>query len=415
MKDNWAPLIPRRQIVYRALKGLVDAKFYTAILISIMLLGTVYLSSVMSSLVGSAIIRNSGTIGLAAARPLHIEGKYIKNDLGQVVHLRGINKHGFEDDARGHWQTPSGGAEYDTFNPTTVAANLDAMKSWGINFIRSYSTAQFWIENTGNHRQIIKDLATMCAEREIYFMYSMWHILPGTGQTRMPFPPHITAREEAVIPSEDAFVDMWRSIANELKGYPNIIFEFWNEPGGTGSLSEWQRVWQKCIDAVRGTGATNLISLHYAYSIWINLDYGNGVTLSYVEDYPLNDTLGNIFYSPHNYRSDIHRTEPTRINCWTYEDLKLGLEMCLVNYTLNTLEIPVMLGEFGPNMWETGTELEHELEYYENLLTICNEWNMSYSPFLWWCTGFPYIQLNCQRNYPPNAAGQILISALSSD
>jgi aryl-phospho-beta-D-glucosidase BglC (GH1 family) len=410
MKDNWNPLIARRQIVYRALKGLGDAKFYTTILISIMLLGTAYLSSAMSSLVSSATIRSSGTVAFSGR--LHIEGKYIKNDLGQIVHLSGINKHGFEDDPRGHWQTRSGGVEWNTFNPTTVAANLDAMKSWGINFIRSYSTAQFWIENTGNHRQIIKDLATMCSERGMYFMYSMWHILPGTDQTRMPFPPHITAREEAVIPSEDAFVDMWRSIADELKDCPNIIFEFWNEPGGTGSLSDWQRVWQRCIDAVRGTGATNLISLHYAYSIWMNLDYGNGVTLSYVEDYPLNDTLGNIFYTPHNYRSDIHRTVPERINCWTYEDLKLGFEMCLVDYVLNTLQIPVMIGEFGPNMWQTGEELEHELDYYENCLTIFNEWEMSYSVFWWWLTG-QYQHLTTARNYQPNIAGEILINALS--
>jgi len=411
MKDNWNPLNARRQIVYRALKGLVDTKFYTTILISIMLLGTAHLSSVMSSLAGSATIRSSGTIALFGLQ-LHIEGKYIKNDLGQVVHLRGINKHGFEDHPSGHWQRPNGNVDWNTFNPTVVAANLDAMKSWGINFIRSYSTAQFWIENTGNHRQIIKDLATMCAERGMYFLYSMWHILPGTDQTRMPFPPYITANEEAVIPDEATFVNMWGSIADELKGYSNVIFEFWNEPA-CSNQSDWHRVWQDCIDAVRATGATNLISIHWGYSIWMNLNYGNGLTLSYVEDYPLNDTLGNIFYSPHNYRGDIHRTVPSRINCWTYADLKLGFEMCLVDYVLNTLQIPVILGEFGPNMWQTGTELEHELEYYGNCATICNEWEMGYSPFWWWLTG-QYQHLTTEPNYQPNTAGEILINALSS-
>ena len=416
MKVNWDSLIARRQTVNRAVKGLVNAKVYTPILISIMLLGTVYLPPVISSLAGNAIIRNSGTI--AYIRPLHIEGKYIKNDLGQIVHLRGINKHGFEDHPSGHWQDPDGSIDWNNFDPEIVAVNLDAMKSWDITLLRAYSTAQFWMENTGNHRQIVKDLATMCAGRGIYLIYSMWHILPDSDQTRMPFPPYITAEEEMVIPTEDAFADMWRSVADELKDYPSVILEFWNEPGPPSGYTEeevmpdLQRVWQECIDAVRETGASNLISIHFGYSIWMNLNYGNGITLSYVEDYPLNDSLGNIFYSPHNYRGDFHRTDP-QVNCWEYDDLKLGLEMCLVDYVLNTLEIPVIIGESGPNMWESGVQLERELAYYENLLTILNEWEMGYAAFWWWPTG-AYQHLIDGPNYQPNAAGEILRNALSS-
>jgi hypothetical protein len=337
-----------------------------------------------------------------AISPLHIEGRWIKNETGDTIVLRGINKHGFEDHPNGHWQTPNGGVDWNTFNPTVVAANLDAMKSWGINCVRSYYTTQFWIENTGNHRQIVKDYATMLSERDMYLIYSMYHDTPG-DQTYFPS-------------DETAFVNMWGSIADELKDYPNVIFEFWNEPNlgdGMSGVDRWQRVWQDCIDAVRATGAENLISVHFKGSIWINIVYGNGDTLSYVETNPLNDPLGNLFYSPHNYRTYYQFQCPGGVKCWEYDDLKLAMQMCEVEHVLNDLQIPVILGEVGPNMWESGEELQHELEYYENLLKICNEWGMGYTTFLWFHSGFPFIHLTTQPNYQPNSAGEILINAIA--
>lgn len=342
---------------------------------------------------------------------LHVDGRWIRDEAGNVVTFYGINKHGFEDNPNGHWMTASGNPEWNTFNPSTVAADLDAIKSWGLNTIRSYSCAQFWIENTDNHRQTIETLATMLEERGMYLIYSMWRVRPTGDQIRMPFPPYLTASGDlAVIPNEGAFVNMWGSIADALKDNPNVIFEFWNEPA-CSNQGDWQRVWQNCIDAIRDTGAKNLISIHWGYSIWMNIKYGNGLTLDYVENYPFTDPEGNIFYSPHNYRSDFHSTEP-RVNCWEYDDLKTGMQMCKVDYVLNTLEIPVIMGEFGPNMWQTGTELQHELDYYANLIQVCNDWQMGFITFLWWHTGFPYIHLKTGPNFQPNAAGDVLIAGV---
>lgn len=344
---------------------------------------------------------------------LHVDGRWIRDEAGNVITFYGINKHGFEDHPNGHWQTSSGGSpEWNTFNPSTVADNLDAMKSWGLNTIRAYSCAQFWIQDTENHRQTIETLATMLEDRGMYLIYSMWRVRPTGDQIRMPFPPYLTSSgDTAIIPNENAFADMWGSIADALKDNPNVILEFWNEPA-CSNQADWHRVWQKCIDAVRSTGAKNLISIHWGYSIWMNIKYGNGLTLDYVENYPFTDPEGNIFYSPHNYRSDFHSTEP-RVNCWEYADLERGMEMCKVDYVLNTLEIPVIIGEFGANLWESGTELQHEHDYYANLIQVCNDWQIGFIPFLWFHTGFKYIHLTTGPNFQPNSVGDVLIAGLS--
>lgn len=393
------------------MKELRNTKFHALTLTLVILVAIFSLPPTFSLLMRNVTIRSSGTIRFI--RPLHVEGKYIKNDLGQIVFLRGLNKHGFEDDPSGHWQLPDGSIAFNTFDPVVVVANLDAMKSWGINFLRMYSTAEFWINNTGNHRRTVKDLATMAAEREIYLMYSFWHVRAPSGAPALPYPPYSETGDEAIIGSEADFVEVWRSIATELKNYPNVIFELWNEPHGNETAREsWFNVVQQCINAIREAGATNLIVVQWGYGIWANLSYGGGGFMDWVEDYPLNDLLGNIVYSTHLYRGEIHYTEPTRINCWEYDDLKRGLQQGLVDYVLNTLNKPVIMGEIGPNMWQTGDELTRELAFYNNSLTIFNEWEMGYAGFWWWPSG-TYAHLVTGPNYQANVAGEILKIALS--
>ena len=415
-RDNRKHLIHKLQINKLVVRELQNRKFYTLTLTLVMLLATFGLSPAFSSLMRNVTIRSSGTI--TTILPLHVEGKYIKNSLGNIVYLRGVCKHGMEDHPFGHWQRLDGGVSYFDFNPDVVAANLDAMKSGGINLIRIHSTVKFWKENTQNHRQIIKDLATMCAKRGIYLIYEFYHCDENAGQTAMPFPPY-NKGEEQVIASETEFVEVWRSIATELKDYPNVIFEFFNEPTGMEGKTweqiktDWQRVWQACINAVRQTGATNLIIVQFGYGIYANLQAGDCADMSWVWEYPLNDPLGNLVYSTHLYRSEIFKqTEPEYICGWTYEDVMGALEMCKVIYVLNNLSKPVLFGEIGPNMWQEGEEYVRELAFYNNSLTMFNSLRIHYAAFWWWPSG-PYAHLTLDPNYQPNDAGEILKNALS--
>lgn len=134
--------------------------------------------------------------------------------------------------------------------------------------------------------------------------------------------------------------------------------------------------------------------------------------MDWVELYPLNDPLGNLVYSFHNYRGDFHRTIPTRVNSWEYDDLKLALQTCLVDYVLNTLNKPVICGEIGANMWESSEGLTQELAYFNNSLTIYNEWGLSYIAWVWTVTAHMKHGLlqNALWLPPPNTAGETLIA-----
>lgn len=384
-------------------------KSYAAILISVILIGTILFYPVYSSPTDSLIIRSSGKIALTL--PLHVEGRYIKNSFGNTVVLRGINKHGFENHPEGHWQTIEGGVVYNTWDNDIVAANLDAMKSWGMNTVRSYSTAQFWIEDTGGHREIVKQYAGLLAERNMYLIYTFWHtdLEESAGRGHLPFPSN-------TFPDAQSFVDMWLSVASELKDYPNIIFALWNEPGMYDGerVGEWFTTVQSCIDAIRAAGAENLIIIQWE-GIWINLNSGNGAKMDWVEEYPLNDPLGNLVYEFHSYRTGgSHKfVDDERIQIYEYADVLQSYQDGLVDYVLNTLNKPVICGEIGANMWQTGEELEHEFEFYSNALQIFNEWDMSYIGFWWWPT-YTYAHLTGNSNYEPNDAGEILKAAIST-
>ena len=363
-----------------------------------------------------------------AISKLHVEGRHIKDAIGRTVYLRGVNQAGSIDNPNGWWN-PEGGTVYSglgVWSPDAVKYNLDNMKSWGCNVIRLHTSIQWWVENTNNYRQHFRDIITWAGEREIYVIFDAFSIT-GSMQYELPWGSYIPAEQQAIMPSEQAFVDYWVTVANELKDSSNVIFELYNEPHGDDTARDaWFRVVQQCIDTIRGVGANQIIIVQWDYGAWVNLDYPPPdphnpdeypcSTLSWVEDYPLTDPTGNIAYSFHNYRGQIHRQNGARVDSYTYADMKLGFETCLVDYVLNTLNKPVIVGEVGADMWKTGDELTNELAYFNNTLTIFNEWNMSYVAWVW--TIPAHMRWGLLQNEgawlpPPNEAGEALINAIA--
>jgi len=390
-------------------------EIFTIVLCSIFFLITI---PAYSSLSFNTVIHSSGEI-----RPnmqLHVDGNKIKNSANNTFILRGINQHTFGDYPMGSWQKPDGSIEWNTFNPVMVASNLDAMKSWGINVVRMYGTSSFWIDNTENHRQIVKDLLTLMASRGMYLDYSFWHNIQG-NQQEAPFP-------STKISDGKAFAAFWGSIAADLKDYPNVIFSLWNEPVFLNmNVDDWFNAVQLSVTAIRATGAKNLIIIQWG-GIGINESYGPAQgypiavdaptaaqdALWWVAGKPITDPTGNLVYEFHNYRGGIHKfVNGTRVDVWETLDLNYGYYTCgLIDYVLNTLHKPVICGEIGPNMWQTGTELQHELDYYKNSLALFNTWGISYIGFWWWPT-WTYAHLQSGPNYQPNQAGQILIDKIA--
>lgn len=415
-KNNRKPLTNRWQIIRLAMKP------FATIIFVILVLGALNLTPVLSFLVDDITIRSSGSIAIIS--PLHVEGRYIKDVFNNTIVLRGVNQEGFLDDPDAWWNPEGGGytSGLRIWNPDAVKYNLDCMKSWGCNVLRLHTNIQWWLENTNNYRQHIKDVIAWSGERGIYVIFEPFAITGGT-QHPMPFPPYIPAEQEAIIPSEQAFIDYWVSVVNELKDLPNVLFELYNEPHAMTDEAADRDVWfnmvQRLINAIRAAGADHIIIVQWAYGIWCNLAYpppNPSKTMDWVEAYPLNDPLANIVYSFHNYRPDFHRSVPERYNLWEYDEIKQALQYCLVDYVINNMTKPVLCGEIGANMWESGEGLTQELAYFNNSLTIYNEWNISYLAWVWTIpahmkhgllqNGYPWLP-------PPNEAGEILIASLT--
>ncbi len=387
-------------------------------MISVILIGIVTISSITASPASNVIIKSSGTI--ATALPLHVEGRYIKNSLGQTVLLRGVNQAGMLDDPDGWWN-PEGGTIYSglgNWNPDAVKYNLDCMKEWNVNVLRLLLTVEWWKTNESNYRQHVKDTIAWAGERRIYVLIVFWNVKGNGDQDPLPFPPYSLSGSETTIANVNDFVDNWHSVAQELSSYPNVLFELWNEPHGDPFARQaWFDATQDCITSIRSTGSQQIIVVQWDYGIWVNLDYPSSPysSMNWVENYPLNDPLGNIVFSMHMYRGNIHSTVPERVNSWEYDDLKEGHELCFVPHVLYNLSKPILIGEIGADMWCTGEELEHELAYYNNSLTIYNEWEIGYIGWVWTVPAHMRHGLLQNDHWcpPPTQSGEILIAKIA--
>ncbi|MEM7818743.1 MAG: cellulase family glycosylhydrolase [Candidatus Aenigmatarchaeota archaeon] len=374
---------------------------------------------------------------------LHVEGKYLKDEEGNIIFLRGVNQPGFTDSPTGFWRCEGCGiwSGLCPWNASAVMDNLKVMKAWGTNAIRGHQTIRYWLDNeiihyeskcnvTQPYRENVKDVIEMAAEMGMYYIFDAYNLKgygeEGSTQDRMPFPPYTNNTD--VIPNEDAFVEYWRSVASELKNYPNVIFEIYNEPVGIPekttqeAMTDWHRVWQKVINAIRSTGATQPIIIQWGYGIWVNLDYYTSPhgDLQWVENYTFNDPLNNLIYSTHIYRDGgfCHRSSSvpsSERNRWQYDEIKLCLNYTLVDYVVNKLNKPLFIGEIGANMWYSGVDLERELAYLNNTLSIMNDWGIGYTVWVW--TVPAHMRHGILENGiwipPPNDAGMVLIKKIA--
>jgi len=410
-------------MIKQVTKEMQDTKLYAVFMISVMLAGIFSFFPVIASLSNNVTIRSSGTI--AAISPLHVEGRYIKDSSGDTIYLRGVNKAEFTDYPGSVWMG-QGVRDYASWTQrrNDVITELDAMKSWGVNCIRCHQAVDHWKYNIGGHRQIIKEFLDLAAQKGMYVIYdgySVRNYFNGSDQDPLPYPPYQTSRNASeVIADEDAFVDYWVSVASELKDYPNVIFELWNEPYGDEQAKQsWFNVSQRCINAIRGTGATQLIIFQWRMGCWVNLNFpppnNPGSTLDWIFETNLTDPLGNLVYSTHIYRcyGAFHHSLPERWNAWEYDEIKKAFQYMMFDNV--TAKCPLLIGEIGADLAYTGEELQRELIAFNNTLFIFNEWGIHYTAFWWRNIGiFRLLEYGEPWVPPPTASGQILINALKS-
>ena len=189
------------------------------------------------------------------------------NATGQPVILHGVNRQGTEymcAQGRGIFDGPSD------------QASIDAIKSWRANAVRVPLNEDCWLGINGvpteyggaAYQQAIKDYVTLLGQSGLYVVLDLHWAAPGTVLANGPQP----------MPNVDHSPAFWSDVAAAFRGNDSVILELFNEPFPDNNLDS-DAAWtcwrdggscpgvpfeaagmQTLVNAVRGTGATNVIA-----------------------------------------------------------------------------------------------------------------------------------------------------------
>ena len=243
------------------------------------------------------------------APAIRVQGNKIVDANGQVVRLRGFNHSGTEYSCTEGWGVFDG--PHAMVMPRTI---VKAMASWGGNTVRVPLNEQCWLGINGidprvggeNYQKAISEYVALLNEHGLVVVLDLHRGSPGGAK----------ARKQEPMPNRDHSIGFWTQVATAFKGRGSVAFDLYNEPWPQDenfrSDAAW-RCWrdggctetsqntgrpytaagmQELVDAVRSTGATNVVFLggiHWAEAMakWLT--------------YKPNDPLNNLAASFHSY------------------------------------------------------------------------------------------------------------------
>jgi len=360
----------------------------------------------------------SGFIGSPITRPLHTEGRYIKDDLGNVVYLRGVLAHGFNGDTAGWWHPEGGNAMMGrgVWDPDTVAYNLDKMvELLGANALRFHLNIGWWITNQDNYRQRLRTTCELANERGIYIIMEGFNNGGGGGpggQSPLPWIP-----SNSYINSPQDFVDWYlgpNGFPATLSDLPNVIYESWNEPHGTReTMNQFFDACQQIVTGLRARGDDHLFIYQFGYTgLESNSEIPNGMIIQ----------GSNVVYSVHTYRWMVDHYTYFGREDYTYD--RVSDVMLNGLHIQNLINADLAWGNFEYGCAITGSmpvpedERWMEIEWWRNLHRFMNEHHASYTAMQWWDSSRNYALLMDSMVYPwcppLNEAGEILRDAIAA-
>ncbi len=294
--------------------------------------------AVLLALIGMAWVLGAApatTPTVIAAAPavtdLHVVGNQIKNGTGETVRLRGVNRSGMEYACVQGWGI---------FDGPHDAASVAAIAAWGANVVRIPVNEQCWLGINGvpaayggaNYQRALADYIGVINAQGLVAIIDLHWAAPGTTP----------ANAQTPIPDRDHAAPFWTQVANAYKGNGAVLFDLFNEPSpdnNQDTAATW-RCWrdggncsgvgyqtagmQELVNAVRCTGATNVIVLG-------GVAYASH--LSQWLTYRLTDPTGNLAAAWHIYNFSGCNTEA----CWDAEAGPVAAQ------------VPLIGGEIGQN------------------------------------------------------------------
>jgi endoglucanase len=302
------------------------------------------------------------------APELHVSGNQILTADGQPYRLLGVNR------SSGEYACVQGKGQWD-FGPVDQTS-VDAMKTWNIHTVRLPLNEQCWLGLNGSpsgatYQQGVKSYVDLLVANGLNVILDM-HWNQGaytTGPDWHCTDVHATCQKPA--PDAEFAAQFWTGVANMFKGNDAVVFDLFNEPypeigtdfgdkpagwrclrdGGTcPGLTYEVAGMQELVDAVRATGATNVLMVS-------GLEWTNDMR-EWLAHQP-NDPLNNIAASWHAYSFNRCANE----SCWDSEIAPLAQQ------------VPVVLSEFGQD--------NCGFDYMQRLVNWADAHDIGYLAWTW--------------------------------
>ena len=318
--------------------------------------------------------------GNGTGTAIKVSGNHLVDVNGKTVQLRGVNVSGLESVAIQGWD-PSNPWGAQTGDPTP---NWATIKTWGANAVRLPLNEASWLRLScidlggtagkagaiiqadpgGNYQATVEKSVADATAAGLYVILDLHWAAPNDGATP------VCPTTQNPMADADHSLTFWTSVANQFKSNPAVIFELFNEPflnppalvgnspwpdllsggsiselqfnGGSGvkNLSWSSAGMQQLLDAVRATGATNVVltsTLEWSSQMdgWLK--------------YRPNDSAGQLGAVWHAYPSSQY---PTLVGCVADEFVTTNLPGCSALEMAAVQSIvaagyPVVVTEFG--------------------------------------------------------------------
>jgi hypothetical protein len=312
----------------------------------------------------------------APAPQLKVSGNELVNSAtGQRVVLHGVDRSG------GEYACVNGTGVWD--GPMDQTA-VSAIKSWNVNAVRVPLNEACWNGESyvnpayagANYISAVSAYVNLLNSNGIVAILDLhWTDGAYTGPSAGCTSAQAVCQKP--MPDSAQAIPFWTSVANTFKGNDAVIFDLFNEPyasRATGSaISGWQ-CWltggtcpgisyqvagmQAMVNAVRSTGATNVIMVggeEYANDLGTPGSTSDPSILTYVPTDPDND----IAVSWHSYNFNTCSSQ----SCWTSQVQPV------------IAQVPVIAGEIGENDCASG--------YVTPLMTWLDSQQTSYLAWAW--------------------------------
>ncbi|MET7896686.1 cellulase family glycosylhydrolase [Streptomyces mirabilis] len=312
------------------------------------------------------------------APELHVSGNKLVDADGTTRRLLGVNRSG------GEFMCVQG---YGIFDGPVDDASVKAIADWKANTVRIPLNEECWLglsnikpEYAGAHYiSAVKDLVAKVEAHGMTPLVELhWNYGQYTGNSAGCSDVHATCQKP--MPDAQYGPAFWSSVASTFKDDQAVAFDLFNEPYPDRATSTTAQAWacwkdggtcpgigyevagmQDLVDAVRGTGARNLILAG-------GLAYSND--LSQWLTYRPSDPTGNLVAAFHTYNFNTCASE----SCW--------------NSTLAPVaaKVPLVAGEIGENTCSHGF-VDTAMKWFDDrglsyLGWTWNTWDCSSGPSL---------------------------------